>query len=155
MAKLYLALYLGRKKENPKSELFDNLICFIDKSRYSHCELVINFDPNSKRGVCWSSSPREKAVRKQVITLDHNRWEVYEIDDEYVLDKVEEFFKKEEGKKYDWLGAVSTQLRFIPESVSKWFCSEILAAFFRMYKPNRQTPKDIYEYLKPRLRRVV
>lgn len=154
MAKIYIALYLGHKKENPKSELFDWIICFIDKSRYSHCELVMEYYPETRRGVCWSSSPREKAVRKKVITLDTGRWEVYECDDEYDLDVVEAFFQAEKGKKYDWLGAVSTQLRFIPESLSKWFCSEILAEFFKMYKPSRQTPEDVFTYLKPRLTRV-
>lgn len=140
---IYLAFYLGRKKDNPKSSLLDQLVCFFTKSRYSHCELVLGIDEYG-RGNCWSSSPREGCVRNKKIKFDKH-WEVYKIDTVFTQEHFETFFRKEEGKKYDYMGALGVKFPIFKHKKSRWFCSEIIAAAWGLYFHYKFSPQDIYD----------
>lgn len=121
MATAYLAFYLGR---NPEAKFWDNLITIIDGSPYSHVELVI---PRSDGQYdCYTSSPRDGGVRQKTMLLNPAQWHLVpvNIDIDYAL----AFFDAQNQHKYDWLGLVTTKLRFLKSSKTKWFCSELCAA---------------------------
>ena len=128
---LQLALYKG------KGNFYDVLVRAATLSKYSHVELVIN-------GVCYTSSPRDNGVRSKVIDLHSGNWDVYPIegDAQYALD----FFEKEMGKPYDWLGAIKSVVPFFPNRKEKWFCSEIVAAALQLPKARKYTPEDLYQW---------
>lgn len=140
---VYLAFYLGRKKENPSSSIIDNVICSITKSRYSHCELVLGITNNI--GNCWTSSRRDGGVRNKEIEFN-TKWEVYKIDTIISHTSFERFFNNEIGKRYDHLGALGVGLPLFKHQKSKWFCSELIAAAWGLKNPHTQSPQDIYNY---------
>lgn len=142
---IYIAFYLGRKKDNPKTSLLDQLICFFTNSRYSHCELVLWYDHKSKIANCWSASPRSNGVRNKKIRLD-SHWELYKIDTVLDVKHFEEFFRAQEGKKYDYFGALGVQFPFFKHEPSRWFCSEIIAAAWGISHPYYYSPQDIYDF---------
>lgn len=152
MYKLRLAFYKGRKSENPQTTFFDRLVCFTTNSRYSHVELVYQYDAGSRMAHCWGASPRDKGVRKTLIYMNPDHWDIIEYDVWYTKSSLEEWVYKENGSAYDWLGAIGTRVLFIRQSNSKWFCSELLAAYIGMNKPHRVTPKRLYMELKYKLR---
>lgn len=94
---MILAMYKG------EGNFYDKLIRAVTFSKYSHCELVIN-------ELCYSSSPRDGGVRVKYINLHDGKWDLFPIngDDQ----KAREWFIKNVGKKYDWLGAVTSVLPF-------------------------------------------
>lgn len=140
---IYIAFYLGRTKDNPKSSFLDNAVCFFTKSRYSHCELVLGIDEEN-RGNCWSASPREGCVRNKTIKFDKH-WEVYKIDTVLEQHQFETFFKKEEEKKYDYFGALGVKFPFFKHSKNRWFCSEITMASWGYATPHRYSPQNVYD----------
>ena len=110
--------------------------CVWERSRYSHVELVID-------GVCYSSSGRDHGVRKKVIKNlnTSGRWDVFDvlIDKEFAL----QFFKTQEGAGYDYLGVARFVLPFIPESQTRWYCSELVAAMMGATDDNL-SPEDLF-----------
>lgn len=154
MNKTILAFYLGTKKENQNTEFFDRLICWVTRSRYSHVEVVTQYNTETEVGSCWSSSPRDGGVRWALIDLKKEHWEVFEVDSGIVLQEILDWFNDREGKKYDWLGAFATTLRFLPQIPNRWFCSESVGASLKMSKPARLTPQDLYHYFQTSARRL-
>lgn len=110
--------------------------CIWERSRYSHVELVID-------GVCYSSSGRDNGVRRKVISNlnTSGRWDVFDvlIDKEFAI----QFFKTQQGAGYDYLGVTRFVLPFIPESKTRWYCSEIIAAMMGSTNDN-QSPEDLF-----------
>ena len=106
-------------------------------SKYSHAELVID-------GVCYSSSARDKGVRRKDIDLTTGRWDVItvEADAEFAL----EWFKKNEGKPYDWRNIV----RFIAPPVGHdkdaYVCFECIGNMLCLAGAHRLTANDLYEW---------
>ena len=123
---MYLAYYLGRKEENKETTLVDQIICFFTRSRYYHVELIYDWSPVTKRGRCFSSSPRDGGVRGKTIDFGDGHWEVYELKYHLSHNKVVDFFMNEYGKKYDWLGAIGSAFPVLKENRKRWFCSEII-----------------------------
>jgi uncharacterized protein YycO len=67
---------------------------------------------------------------------------------------VQDWLEKQVGKKYDTLGVLSFLWRFIPQSVGKWYCSELaMVAFMKLHKIDKKyynqkkSPQDFYELL--------
>ena len=87
----YLACYKG-----PATGLFNitfhKVVCWWTRSKYSHCELVIN-------GTAYSSSSRDKGVRKKEIDFSSGKWDLYpvELDEVFVLN----FYERAKDDKYD------------------------------------------------------
>ena len=144
----YIAYYLGRKKDNPKTHWIDQVICFFTDSKYSHVELVYDYSPDSKIGLCASSSPRDGGVRITSINLASGHWEVYAIKSELSQDDILRFFDKETGKKYDWLGAIGVVIPLFKNKSSRWFCSEIVGACLGLPNPKKLSPQDIFDFYK-------
>lgn len=133
-----IAFYLGRKADNPKSKLFDWLVCAWTKSRYSHCELVID-------GVCYSSSKRDGGVRGKVIDLNSGHWHVFDLnrDSEKALD----WFYAHFGRSYDVAGLLGFVLPWRTHDPDRWFCSEACAAALKIPKHWTLSPGDLFNYL--------
>lgn len=108
--------------KNYKDTIYDRLISFWTKSPHTHCELVIE-------GMWYSSSPRDNGVRAKRITSHLEHWDCIELQlHPFNVEKIVEFFKREDGKKYDWTGILFSQIIQIKrQESSKWFCSEIVS----------------------------
>ena len=159
---MYLAFYIGKKSENPDTTFFDRLVCFVTGSRYSHVEYVYDYNPATRIGKCWASSPRDGGVRRALIALKPEHWDVYKwtgpLPDSLGDGSVEDifaWFTPKEGMKYDWIGAVATIVRLLKQSETKYFCSEILAEMFGFLKPYLFTPRKLFEALSDHLRKIV
>lgn len=137
-----LLLYKGTKLENPNSTLWDNLICFITRSRFSHVEL--SYYDSLGSHMCWSASTRDNGVRLACIEAKDN-WEVLDLH----IDKNPEWFFQHRYKPYDYLGLLGTIIK-LPffSSKNKWFCSEIIAEFLGLKDSWKYTPEDLYRVYK-------
>jgi len=134
---LSLALYKG-----PPSDLLHSIGHFATKlwtwSKYSHSELLID-------GVCWSSSARDKGVRKKVIDLDSGKWDVFQLTDNPIIkDKALSWFIRHEGKSYDYRNI----LRFIvPVGHNKdhWVCYEACGEALGITNPHKLDADKLLE----------
>lgn len=145
--KIMIAYYLGRRKENDKTSLFDQLICLATNSRYSHLEYVYSYNPVTGFAYCWSSSPRDGGVRGKTIKLDPKVWELYSVKTDVSISSILNWFDQNKGRKYDWLGALATKLTFLRQMTSRVFCSEAIATVLHINEPTKQTPQSIYTHL--------
>jgi hypothetical protein len=152
---IYIAYYLGRKKENPETTWLDRVVCFFTGSRYSHAELIYDWSETTKRGRCFSSSPRDGGVRGTTIDFSSGHWEVYKLDSNLDETRVLEFFMPEIGKGYDWLGAIGSAVPIFKNRPRKWFCSEIIMACLHYNKPWKFTPQEMFEMLSERQSKVL
>lgn len=151
MSKVVIAFYKHKRERNSvKNTLFrffDDAIKFFTHGPYSHCEIAIpNPDP-SLVFTCYSASNRDGGVRKKVMQLPPERWDLIEVNiDPY---KVRDFFAKTQGLKYDLIGALGVVLR-IRDSKTKYFCSEWCAECLGLNKPHKFSPNSLYKYLNGR-----
>lgn len=130
---MYLAMYKG-PADGLWNKLFHWAVCTFTRSKYSHCELVIN-------GMCWSSSNRDGGVRGKRIDLTSGKWDLYPIqaDERAAV----EWFRFHKGAKYDWMGVLRFVLPFIPKQRKRWFCSEAIAAAIGLHTPECFTPESL------------
>lgn len=140
-----------------KGNLLDKLICIWTNGVYSHVEFV--FNETKESWICFSSSPRENKVRFKEIKKDNEKW--LEIDITKLklnYDKMYEFAKSQEGKKYDYISIFFTFLLPLNlEAKNKWFCSEICSKLlleggcnFRE-PPHKIHPNKLYKLIIERL----
>jgi hypothetical protein len=148
MTKAILAFYIGVKVENPNTGLFDRLVCWATRSRYSHVEIVTQYVKEIHTGTCWSSSPRDGGVRMAIIPFKKTSWDLYEVDVDLDEERILVWFRKHQGKKYDWVGAFATTIPFLPQMFSRWFCSEAISASLGIHRPSRNTPEKLYQHVK-------
>lgn len=92
----------------------DKAIRLVTRSKYSHCEVVID-------GVCWSASIQDKGVRQKRMWLNPDRWDVVDVPDSPGALK---WFLEHEGQGYDFWGVFRFLIPFIPQRGNLWFCSE-------------------------------
>lgn len=135
MGLIYLALYKG------KGTLFNALIRLWTRSKYSHCEIVM---PDGR----WlSASAMDGGVRAKGIDLDGN-WDTVAVPwADAAL--IEQLFHDNEGKGYDWLGLLGSQL--VPITVDnprRMFCSEFCAAALGFTLPQRYSPALLGEVVR-------
>lgn len=144
---MHLLFYKGTKKENPSSKLFDNLICLVTRSRFSHVELAVEQRGNYYK--CWSSSARDGGVRSAWIDITSERWVVVNIKRETDRFDVENTLNRYKGDKYDYVGLISTLIKSdIFNSSDKWFCSEIISSVLGFGKSYTFSPEDLYNAFK-------
>ena len=148
MSKVVIAFYKHKRERNSvKNTLFrffDDAIKFFTRGPYSHCEIAIpNPDP-SLVFTCYSASNRDGGVRKKVMQLPPERWDLIEVNIEPY--KVQDFFAKTQGAKYDLIGALGVVLR-IRDSKKKYFCSEWSSECLGLNKPHKFSPNSLYKYL--------
>ena len=115
----------------------DKLIAWWTNSEYSHVELVIN-------DAWYSTSPRDLKVRKAYLIPNEKHWDF--IDIKIDQNKVEDFYSRTKGAKYDWLGISLTQIINLEiHNPKKWFCSEWVAKALGLKNTNRYSPQDLYD----------
>lgn len=119
--------------------IFDRLIRIVTRSPYSHVELVID-------GVCWSSSQPDGGVRGKRFAIDPARWDTLHIQADAAAVAI--WFAGHQGTPYDYLGALRCVIKWLPNSATKWFCSEACAAALRIDNSARMTPGELYDFLK-------
>jgi hypothetical protein len=94
------------------------LVAKFTGSRFSHSSVVVDgieYESNPGAGVV-KHSPRPLKGKESVIIVDSCDVE---------------FLEKQVGKAYDWNGAASFLMWCLPDSLNKWFCSELAYEFGR------------------------
>ena len=141
MAKIYLALYKGRKSgRTPKAlamRFADWVIRKATRGIYSHCEIAVALGDGVFE--CYSASLRDGGVRCKVMPLPVDKWDLIEINKAET--DVSAFFIATQSCRYDWLGVVG-----FPWGLNmrdKWFCSEWCACVLGLPKPHRYSPSDL------------
>ena len=124
---LHLALYRGTRAENPAALVFDRLICWRTKSRWSHAELVLDHHPSGP-SLCASSSIRDDGVRTKLINLNSGRWDVYPLPAGIDAAAAHRWFEQKNGRPYDILGVLGFVLPLPIHWGAAWYCSEAVAA---------------------------
>ena len=109
--------------------------------RVTHCEMLL--------GGTWSSaliggaSLRDGGVRIKQTDLTPGNWIVLEVpawDEKEARRRLE----AEVGAGYDKPGAMATIFWFIAHSLSKWFCSELLAYLAGLMDAHRYKPSTLF-----------
>lgn len=136
MGLIQLALYKG------KGTLFNRLIRLWTRSEYSHCELVM---PDGR----WlSASGMDGGVRAKRIVLNPSHWDLIPVPWADVA-LIEPLFEKHQGKGYDWLGLLGSQL--VPLTIDnprRMFCSEFCAAALGFPLAQRYSPALLGEVVR-------
>lgn len=149
--KVYLASY--KSTQAGWAGLFNRLIRWVTKSRYSHSELAIaqSGHPFDAPALCVSSSGVDGGVRLKSMRLAPEKWdliELHHVTDTAVLD----FLRTHKGHGYDYVGCVRSVLPFVSrEHTTKWFCSELCAHVIGHAEPWRLHPGVLHAVEQSRL----
>lgn len=138
-----LAFYHGRG-QTPMARALDTAIRAATGGRFSHVELVGGVAYYGDTAPCLSASGRDRGVRKKMILLSADRWELVHLD----IDPTRpmQFIEERIGAGYDYLGiALSQFLAVACHEKSRWFCSEIVAAALDLPNPQRLSPQLLYD----------
>jgi hypothetical protein len=139
-----IAFYKG------KGRFFDKLIRLWTRGPYSHCELVFS------DGQWFSASPREKVARFKRIEPKPGHWDFVDLPMAAELEAlIRQWCEgKAEGRKYDWLGIICTQIMpFGWQDKGRWFCSEVCLSalqwvgLFPGKKPHWVHPNELYKII--------
>lgn len=142
----HIAYYLGRKTENPETELLDRIICFFTRSKYSHVELVYDYSPVSQIGLCASSSSRDGGVRQTRIDFSTGRWELYEIPTTKTKDQIIDWFDMRGNCQYDWAGALGAYIERINGKDKRYFCVEAVGECLDIPGASKMTPEEFWQF---------
>lgn len=122
-APVYLAFYYHKKSINSGKTLYyrllDEAIKWLSRSKYSHCEIAV-LGQNASY-LCYSSSGRDGGVRKKIMPLPPERWDLLPIS--VSAAGIDAYYRRTRGAKYDFRGAVGLILP-LPQNRSRYFCSE-------------------------------
>ncbi|MRN37209.1 hypothetical protein CRG49_008770 [Neisseria sp. N95_16] len=145
MAKVYLALYKGRKSgRSPKAlamRFADWVIRKATRGIYSHCEIAVALGGGVFE--CYSASLRDGGVRCKVMRLPESKWDLVELPAADVLTaQLQMIWLMTQGKSYDVLGSLGVVLR-VGNRPDKWFCSEWCAHVLGLAEPWRLSPNDL------------
>lgn len=141
--KIQLAFYKGPPKSDDLVHVVThNAIKLRTWSKYSHAELVID-------DWSYSSSVRDKGVRRKRIKFDPTRWDIIDIDPSrinasYALN----FFFMFEDSEYDWWNILRYVLPFIKHKQNKFVCFEFIGAMLNFAGYYRLDGDDLYEWAK-------
>lgn len=152
---IILAYYLGRKSDNKKADLFDQLICWVTNSRFSHVEIIPSYDMHAPKNHSWSASPKDNGIRKASIDFHTGNWELYEVETEVSRDHIESWFVTQDGAKYDWFGAVGARISFITGSSKRMFCSEAVGQCLNIPNSWTLTPQELFDHSNIKIRRKI
>lgn len=142
---MYLAFYKGRKSENSRADWFDFIVCLFTSSRYSHVEILTEYDEETGEANAWSSTHRNSGIRMKHMNVHTNSWEVFRIKTDRTKEEVKDWFIKRDHHKYDWFGVLGVVLPFKFHKKRRWFCSEAVAASLGMRDPSKLTPELLWQ----------
>lgn len=137
--KIQIALYKGPPKSSDILHVIThNAIKLRTWSKYSHAELVID-------GWAYSSSVRDRGVRRKQIEFDPLKWDIIEIDPSVVnLDYAMHFFLLFEGSEYDWWNILRYILPFVKHKDNKFVCFEFIGAMLNFAGYQRLDADDLH-----------
>lgn len=125
-----IAMYKGR------GEFSNKLTRLWTRSKYSHCELVVN-------GICYSSSFMDGGVRCKNINLYDGKWDLYPIpwaNEDYILS----FFARTLCSEYDWMGILGSQVfNRHCNNPNRYFCSEWSGDALGIPNPESYSPQTL------------
>ena len=141
--KVYLAVYKGTKDGKGANiqlvRLTDWAIRKITRGAYSHCEIAVNLGGKYE---CFSASLRDGGVRRKLMYLQHEKWDLIELPDAFA-EQARALYRKTLGAKYDTWGVFATVLPSVQGSRDKWFCSEWCAAALGLLQPEKYSPNSL------------
>jgi len=130
-----------------KGNFIDRLIRFWTIGPYSHVEII------DEDGYMYSSSPRDKGVRKKAHEFNPDKWDYVEVE---INPKIlEEFYEETKGESYDLIGILGFVIP-VKDRTNRWFCSEWCSNVLKisghkaMWKqePSKISPNRLYKLLK-------
>ena len=121
--------------------IYNKLVRWWTKSKYSHAELVFS------DGWMASSSLMDKGVRLKPASLNPDNWDVMSLRDN-LEPAARQWFENHKGLSYDVWGNIHILLPFIPQSNSKYFCSEACMAALGFDEAERYTPAAMVSAIK-------
>lgn len=136
---VWLACYKGRTEHRGIARLADWVTRKVTRGIYSHCELAVERGGNEY--LCYSASFRDRGVRGKLMPLPEDKWDKLPLQSS--LQEVEAFFRKHDGKRYDWQGAIGIVLGN-KEQRNRLFCSEFCAEFLQLNDSWRYSPNHLY-----------
>lgn len=139
----YLAFYKYKRPIKNFKDLWyricDEAIRYFTKGKYSHCEIVIK---SGKTYLCYSSSIRDGGVRSKFMPLPIDRWNLVPV--KLSKRRLDEFYNKTQGKKYDLIGALGVKIPFLKQNKNKYFCSEWCAELLNIENAHKVSPNDLF-----------
>ena len=117
--KVYLAVYKGTKDGKGANiqlvRLTDWAIRKITRGAYSHCEIAVNLGGKYE---CFSASLRDGGVRRKLMYLQHEKWDLIELPEAFA-EQARALYRKTLGAKYDTWGVFATVLPRVQGSRDK------------------------------------
>lgn len=138
MQTTHLAFYIA-----DQGKLLDRIISKIDSSPYSHCELIIE-DLGNKHYDCISSSHRDGGLRRKVIDMTTDHWELVPVQCD--LDYAVRWFNKRQGFGYDYLALIRTIVPGFYNPERLVFCSEACADMLELIDPGSYGLEKLYRW---------
>lgn len=121
---MQIAFYKGTRPG--LAGVFNRAVRWWTRGPYSHCELIL-WRLADGRAVCGSSSNLDGGVRRKIIDLDPDHWDI--VDARWAnQSKALTWFYLHEGQQYDKAGLFGFVWRRGDGDKRKWWCSEALAA---------------------------
>jgi len=145
MKTIMVAFY---KKTAPNADWTDKIIAWWTKGLYSHTELIIQDE-------MYSTSPRDKKVRKKKHIHDTKTWDYLSIEvTEEGYKNFLNFYEQTKDLKYDWSGIFGFISPF-SDREDKYFCSEwvskalIIMGVSKLFsiEPSKTSPNRLYRLL--------
>ena len=123
----------------------------------THCEQIMAIHPDGTVDIGSATLRREHPVTgqngvrmKQRVRLNHAHWRVYWCPEQGPLFapwRAGDVLRRQDGKRYDLLGAIGSAVLRVGHTVARWFCSEIVAAMAGLL--------DAWQYTPARLEAVI
>lgn len=123
--------------------LIGRMIRFWTRSQYSHTEILL-YDYQDGTYDCLSADYID-GVRINRLSISLDEWDIIDID--FPISKVHEWYSRNYGKGYDYLGLLGFVISPLKENKNRWFCSEIVADIIGIKCSSRFNPSILYSVL--------
>ena len=123
--------------------LIGRIIRFWTRSQYSHTEILL-YDYQDGTYDCLSADYTD-GVRIKRLSISLDEWDIVDID--FPISKVHEWYSRNHGKGYDYLGLLGFVISPLKQTKSRWFCSEIPADILGLKYSSRFNPSILYSVL--------
>ncbi|MDP1887948.1 hypothetical protein [Polaromonas sp.] len=133
---LQVAFYKGT------SRLFNRAVSWWQRGPYSHCELVTGY--LGEQAICYSASFQDGGVRRKVMALDADHWDMVNIElSDFDAFAAEYWFRKHAGEGYDLAGLVGFVWGPWAHRPDKWFCNEAVGTALGLQDAWRLCPNGL------------
>lgn len=130
-----IAFYYSKKR------LFNRLISWWTKGKYSHVEIVLS------DGTSYSSSFMDGGVRGKHIQFNGSNWDFINVSSLVEEDVIKKNIEKHIGKQYDLSGIIGFVYGPKKESKNKMFCSEFVMDVLGYQESWRFSPNTMFSVI--------